>query len=139
MRAWSGLATMYWPSMMSLVPPTTPRRNVPPVFGVPPAPVVAVVEPVSTADEAVDPPEVGAVVPPVVPPVVGAVVPLVDLSSLPHAASPTIAAPPISNCRRLIRLGSQTILGFSSAICILPLFAPRRRERHRGADSSGKL
>src|SRR3954449_8764452 len=120
MRAWSGLATMYCPSMMSLVPPTTPRRKVPPVFGAGPAAVVAVVEPVSTADEAVDPPLVGAVVGPVVAPVVDAVPPLDDLLSLPHAASPTIAAPPINNCRRLSRLGSQTILGFSSAICILP-------------------
>src|SRR5829696_8690261 len=113
---------MYCPSTMSLVPPTTPRRKVPPVLGVPPAPVVAVVEPVSTPDEAVDPP-VGGVLPPVVPPVVVAVEPLVDLSSLPHAARPTSAAPPINSCRRLIRLGSQIILGFSSAICILPLVA----------------
>src|SRR5436190_13713622 len=35
-RAWSGLVTMLWPSMMSLAPPpVTPRRKFPPFFGAP--------------------------------------------------------------------------------------------------------
>src|SRR4051795_13125037 len=54
-RVWSGLVTMFWPSMMSLAPPpVTPRRKLPPFLGVP-----AALEPPLPAgdDELLPPPQ----------------------------------------------------------------------------------